>query len=123
MTRPSPANKGVSPVPMKKPLRKSLPKLPSEKTNLTHTKKDHPTVPEEQKVEESSTPSTAVKEPEAASPTYEDEQETTPAVEVPYEVQPPIVEPEPEPEEGSSPIVGEQVQPTTIVQETIAMEN
>ncbi|KAK3212100.1 hypothetical protein Dsin_016806 [Dipteronia sinensis] len=100
------STKGISPVHTKKPQRKSLPKLPSEKISLSDSKSEDSSIsPEEPKVEHTTTPS--------ASLTHE--QESTPAVD-PGKIQPQTGD------EGSSPVVGEQAQPTS-VQEGIAMEN
>ncbi|KAL9440036.1 hypothetical protein AB3S75_018823 [Citrus x aurantiifolia] len=105
---PSNSARGISPVHPKKPQRKSLPKLPSEKATILNSMKEENTTSSKAPNEENTTSSNATKE--VASPT--EEQEQIPTAE-PEETQP-------HKDEGL--VAEEQAQPI-LVQEPIALEN
>ncbi|KAH9760655.1 protein WVD2-like 5 [Citrus sinensis] len=105
---PSNSARGISPVHPKKPQRKSLPKLPSEKATILNSMKEENTTSSKAPNEENTTSSNATKE--VASPTEEQEQI-------------PTAEPEETQFHKDEGLVAEEQAQPILVQEPIALEN
>ncbi|KAL9442987.1 hypothetical protein AB3S75_016361 [Citrus x aurantiifolia] len=105
---PSNSARGISPVHPKKPQRKSLPKLPSEKATILNSMKEEKITFSKAANEENTTSSNATKE--VASPTEEQEQI-------------PTAEPEETQFHKDEGLVAEERAQPILVQEPIALEN